>query len=96
MGILIDFKEAKAKLTDSQTPISISDELDDAVEAFAFAQLPKRHRIALVLAGIYGGDAESQLENADQIGHYMEGDFTVPYKVPTPRSEEPTMADILS
>ena len=92
MGILIDFKEAKAKLTDSQTSTSINPDLDAALESFAFAQQSKRHRIALVLAGIYGGEAEDHLLNADQIDYYMQGDFSIPYKAP----EEPTMADILS
>jgi len=91
-GILIDFQEAKARLTAS--PIQTND-LEDAVEQFAFAQLAKRDRIALVLAGIYGGDAESQLENADQIEYYMQGDFTVPYKAPVPVAEA-TMSEILS
>ena len=94
MGILVDFQEAKAKLTEPAT-IPPSDDLSAAVEQFAFAQLPKRNRIALVLAGIYGGDAESQLENADQISYYMDGDFTIPYKAPKPLTEA-TIEEVLS
>jgi hypothetical protein len=90
----VDFQEAKAKLTEPAT-IAPSDDLSDAVEAFAFAQLPKRNRIALVLAGIYGVDAESQLENADQISYYMDGDFTIPYKAPKPLTEA-TIEEVLS
>jgi hypothetical protein len=94
-GILIDFQEAKdALFTARPNPVEESS-LTDAVEAFAFAQLPKRNRIALVLAGIYGGDAESQLDSADQIGYYMQNDFTVPYKEPV-AAVDATLADILS
>lgn len=94
MGILVDFKEAKAKLMEPG-PTGFSEDLNDAVEAFAFAQLPKRNRIALVLAGIYGGDAETQLDNADHIAYYMEGDFTIPYKASKPLTEA-TIEEVLS
>ena len=93
-GILIDFQEAKAKLTEPAT-IAPSEDLNDAVEAFACAQLAKRNRIALVLAGIYGGDAETQLDNADQVSYYMQNDFTIPYKAPKPLTEA-TIEEVLS
>jgi hypothetical protein len=93
VGILIDFKEARAAL--SVGPQTVTEDLNDAVEAFAFAQLPKRNRIALVLAGVYGGEAEAQLAQADEISYYMQADFTIPYKAPKPMTEA-TIEEIIS
>lgn len=84
-GILLDFQEAKESLLTKRTAgpdPAANESLNDAIEAFAFSKLSKRNRIALVLAGIFGGEAENQLDNADQISYYMQADFTIPYKVP--------------
>lgn len=63
--------------TVSETP---SEDLQDAVATFAFSRLEKRNRIALILAGIFGGEAEQYLDKADEIAYYGDHDFAVPYK----------------
>ena len=84
MGILVDFQEAKAALTAKRNaPLEATDSnLTTALETFAFSRLEKRNRVALVLAGIFGGDAEQYLLRADEIIWYANVDFAVPY---TPR-----------
>lgn len=54
--------------------------LNEAVETFAFSQLQKRNRIALILANVFGGDAESYLAQAEEIEFYADKNFAVPYK----------------
>jgi hypothetical protein len=85
MGILVDFEEAKAKLVNRQNttePLSTDSQLTTAIETFAFSRLEKRNRVALVLAGIFGGEAEQYLLRADEIIWYANVDFAIPY---TPR-----------
>jgi hypothetical protein len=82
MGILIDYQEAKAKLGTRTVDGSVDTQLGDALEQFAFSRLPKRNRIALVLVGIYGGEAEQHLQAADEIAFYATVDFAVPYAPP--------------
>ena len=55
-------------------------ELTNAVENFTFAQLPARNRIALILAGVYGGEAEAYLEKIDEFAFYAQSDFKIPYR----------------
>ena len=86
MGILVDFEEAKAKLVNRQNTTaelrSTDSQLTTAIETFAFSRIEKRNRVALVLAGIFGGEAEQYLLRADEIIWYANVDFAVPY---TPR-----------
>ena len=85
MGILVDFEEAKARLVNKQNIPALNStdsQLTTAIETFAFSRLEKRNRVALVLAGIFGGDAEQYLLRADEIIWYANVDFAVPY---TPR-----------
>ena len=77
-----------------QTPANTT-ELIDAVETFAFSQLPKRNRIALVLAGIFGGEAETYLDKADEIEFYASANFAIPYRAPK-NTLDTTMGDVLS
>ena len=97
MGILIDFEEAKARLiapTARSADAGTTTSLTDAVASFALSQMPKRNRVALVLAGIFGGEAEQHLEQADEVLFYAATDFTVPYKAPAKFSDV-VMGDIL-
>ena len=85
MGILVDFEEAKARLVNKQNIPALNStdsQLTTAIETFAFSRLEKRNRVALVLAGIFGGEAEQYLLRADEIIWYANVDFAVPY---TPR-----------
>jgi hypothetical protein len=80
MGILVEFQEEKAKLLDSSAATTNTTELTNAVENFTFAQLPPRNRIALILAGVYGGEAEAYLEKIDEFAEYAQSDFKIPYR----------------
>ena len=85
MGILVDFEEAKARLVNKQNIPALNStdsQLTTAIETFAFSRLEKRNRVALVLASIFGGEAEQYLLRADEIIWYANVDFAVPY---TPR-----------
>ena len=94
MGILVDFQEAKAALVAGKQNANTSSQLENstdsitntpltkALETFAFSRLEKRNRVALILAGIFGGEAEQYLLRADEIIWYANVDFAVPY---TPR-----------
>jgi len=61
---------------------------------FALSQMPKRNRVAMVLAGIFGGEVEQYLEQADEILFYASTDFTAPYKAPVKFSDV-VMGDIV-
>lgn len=76
MGILVDFQEAKNRLT---APVQSNAALEDALEAFTFSQVPRQQRIALVLAGIFGGEAEDHLAHAVELDVYASGNFMKPY-----------------
>jgi len=91
MGILVDFQEAKEKLlhqTKSADTIATPQLLQEAVETFAFSQLPKRERLAIILAGIFneGNEPvftdvpEHYLDIADKLALYIASDFMLPYK----------------
>lgn len=79
MGILVEFQDAKQKLL-GETNSADTTELTNAVENFTFAQLPSRNRIALILAGVYGGEAEAYLEKIDEFAEYAQSDFKIPYR----------------
>ena len=98
MGILVDFEEAKAKLVNRQNTTelgSTNSQLTTAIETFAFSRLEKRNRVALVLAGIFGGEAEQYLLRADEIIRYANVDFAVPY-MPRKLAIDLTAEDIKS
>jgi hypothetical protein len=69
-------------------------ELNDAVEDFAFNRLPRYKKIALVLAGIFGGPVEQYYKAAKELGFYVDLDFAIPYKPPV-TAIDVTMEDIL-
>jgi len=86
MGILVDFQEAKAALTASKNaiPSETTDSiLTAALETFAFSRLEKRNRVALILAGMFGGEAEIYLSKADELIPYSDKNFEIPYVAPT-------------
>jgi hypothetical protein len=91
MGILVEYQDAKRGLITQKMP----DDLEDAVEQFAFNQLSFVDRIALVLAGVFGGEAEQYSEQAAELSFYAKSGFVIPYKVPQ-KSLDVTMKDILS
>ena len=77
MNPAIDFQEAKERLN---SPKSATEDLTAAVETFAFSRLPDQHRVALILAGMFGGDAETYLERAGELMIYAASNFSIPYK----------------
>jgi hypothetical protein len=86
MGILVDYQEAKAALIASKSVIVSSDTdsiLSAALENFAFSRLEKRNRVALILAGMFGGEAEIYLSKADELIPYADKNFENPYMAPT-------------
>lgn len=98
MGILIDFQKAKEALISSNN-LSASENsektaISDAVAAFALSQMPKRNRVAIILAEIFGGDPESRLDAADEIIFYADTGFTAPYKVPI-KAIDVTIGDVV-
>jgi hypothetical protein len=57
-----------------------SDDLVDAIGTFAFSRMPKAQRIAMILAGIFGGEAEQYAAQVPLIDYYASKDFAVPYR----------------
>lgn len=92
MGILIDFQKAKEAL--NKTTLCPSNDLSDAVASFALSQMPKRNRVAIILAEIFGGNPESRLDAADEIIFYADTGFTAPYKVPI-KAIDVTIGDVV-
>ena len=82
MGILLDFQEAKEKLTAVRS-VSTDSQMSDALETFAFSQMPKRERVAIILSNLLGGDAEEFLHCADELIPYADKDFAIPFKQET-------------
>ena len=90
MGILIDFQEAKDRLLNpkSANTTSTPQELQEAVEKFAYSQIPKTTRIAMTLAGLFSAGAEPVFSNipenyadmANELMLYIDSDFMLPYK----------------
>lgn len=83
MGVLIDFQEAKNKLTavdSTKLGSSVNEDLNNAVAMFAFSRLEKRNRVSMILAGVFGGEPEQYLDKADEVAQYAASDFAVPYK----------------
>jgi hypothetical protein len=80
-GILIDFEAAKNKLMNpvSSVPKESAVQLSDAVATFAFSRLSEPERIMLILAGIFGGDAEQYASQAGELSYYASKGFKVPY-----------------
>jgi len=74
----VDFKDARDRLL-TQELNSANSALSDAIATFAFSHLPKQNRIALILAGIFGGEAEQYLAQAAEIEFYASKNFAVPY-----------------
>ena len=69
--------------------------METALETFAFSRLEKRNRVALVLSGIFGGEAEQYLSRADEIIYYADADFAIPY-LPRKLAVDLTAEDIKS
>ena len=83
MGILIDFQEAKEKMLNSKSvdTTTTPQDLKEAVEKFAYSQIPKWDRIAMTLAGLFNdGTAEEYLDVANELALYIASDFMIPYK----------------
>jgi hypothetical protein len=95
MGILIDFQKAKEALVNPIVQVTpTSNDLIDAISAFTLSQMPKRNRVAIILAEIFGGDPESRLDAADEIIFYADTDFTTPYKIPI-KAIDATIGDVV-